>query len=78
MIGQLLTGIAIGLGLFTNLALLGGLFMNLNFLLIGRVNPSAFYIVIQTVLFVGDAGMILGLDVLLASRIAPLVETAVS
>jgi len=67
--GQLLAGFAIGLGLFTNPALLGGLFMNLNFLLIGRVNPSAFYIVIQIVLLSANAGMVLGLDALLVRRI---------
>ncbi|GIV96124.1 MAG: hypothetical protein KatS3mg057_0781 [Herpetosiphonaceae bacterium] len=38
--------------------------MNLNFVLIGRVNPSAFYIVIQTALFARNAGTVLGLDAL--------------
>lgn len=73
MVGQLLAGIAIGLGLLTNLALLGGLFMNLNFILIGRVNPSAFYIVIQTALYEGNAGTVLGVDGLLMARRIPLV-----
>lgn len=77
MIGQLLAGIAIGIGLFTNLALLGGLFMNLNFVLIGRVNPSAFYIVIQTALFAGNAGTILGLDTLVPRLIPMNGKTAV-
>lgn len=49
IIGQGLVGIGIFTGTFTNLALLGGLFMNFNFILIGRVAPSAFYVVIQIV-----------------------------
>jgi thiosulfate dehydrogenase [quinone] large subunit len=69
MIGQLLTGIAIMTGTFTNLALMAGLFMNLNFILAGRVTPSAFYIVIQIVLLVGNAGYVLGVDQFLAKRI---------
>lgn len=69
MIGQLLTGIAIMTGTFTNFALLAGLFMNLNFILAGRVTPSAFYIVIQIVLLVGNAGYVLGMDHFLAKRI---------
>jgi uncharacterized membrane protein YphA (DoxX/SURF4 family) len=40
IVGELLAGLAIGLGLLTKPALLGGLFMNVNFLLVGRVNPS--------------------------------------
>jgi thiosulfate dehydrogenase [quinone] large subunit len=70
IVGQLLAGLAIGMGLFTNPALLGGLFMNLNFLFIGRVNPSAFYIVIQVTLLSANAGMVLGLDALAVRRMA--------
>ncbi len=67
--GQLLAGVAIFTGTFANLALLGGLFMNFNFILAGAVNPSAFYVVIQTVLFISNAGAILGVDARLSTRI---------
>jgi hypothetical protein len=40
--------------------------MNLNFLLVGRPDPNAFYLVIQTVLFFGGAGRVFSLDHLLA------------
>jgi len=69
LIGELLVGIAILTGTLTNLALLGGLFMNLNFVLAGVVNPSAFYIVIQYVLLTTNAGATLGLDGILSGRI---------
>ncbi len=69
MIGQLLVGAAILLGLFTNAALLGGLFMNLNFILAGAPDPSAFYFVIQVALFIGGTGAIVGVDALLGRRI---------
>ncbi len=68
-IGEMLVGFALVTGTFTNAALLGGLFMNLNFVLAGWVNPSAFYIVIQVVLFAGGAGSILGIDQLLSKRV---------
>ncbi len=71
MIGQFLVGVAMLVGFFTNFALLWGLFMNLNFILAGEVNPSAFYVVIQLVLFVGNVGAILGLDSHL-SRFVPI------
>ena len=69
VIGQLLMGAAILVGLFTNVALLGGLFMNLNFILAGAPNPSAFYFVIQVALFIGGTGAIIGVDALLGRRI---------
>jgi thiosulfate dehydrogenase [quinone] large subunit len=59
---QLLVGLAILSGTYTNLALQMGIAMNANFLSAGRISPSAFYIVIQTVLFVTGAGAILGTD----------------
>jgi thiosulfate dehydrogenase [quinone] large subunit len=62
MFGQLFAGLAIMTGTLTNLALAGGLFMNLNFLLLGVPDPSAFYIVIQVVLLMTGAGAILGVD----------------
>lgn len=65
-IGELLAGVAILTGTLTAAALLGGLFMNLNFVLAGVVNPSAFYIVIQGTLLSADAGSTLGGDAVLA------------
>ena len=59
---QLIVGLAVLTGTYTNLALLIGSAMNVNFILAGQINPSAFYIVIQTVLFVTGAGAILGTD----------------
>ena len=69
VLGQLLAGAAITAGGLTNAALLGGLFMNLNFLLAGAPNPSTFYIVIQVALLLTNAGAILGLDMVLARTI---------
>ena len=69
MVGQFLTGFAILCGGLTSAALLCGLFMNLNFLLAGVPDPSAFYIVIQAVLLLTGAGAILGLDARLAAVI---------
>lgn len=59
---QLVVGLGIITGTYTNLALLIGSAMNANFIMAGQINPSAFYIVIQTVLFVTGAGAILGSD----------------
>ncbi len=67
--GQLLVGMAILSGTLTNFALLWGLFMNINFILAGQVSPSAFYVVIQTILFLGDAGLVFGLDHFLRHKI---------
>ena len=69
MIGELLAGAAILVGLFTNAALLGGIFMNLNFILAGAPDPSAFYFLIQVALFVGGIGAIAGVDTLLGRRV---------
>jgi uncharacterized membrane protein YphA (DoxX/SURF4 family) len=66
LLGELLAGVAILTGTLTNVALLGGLFMNLNFVLAGVVNPSAFYIVIQGALLSANAGATLGGDAILA------------
>lgn len=68
-LGQLLVGLGVLFGALTNAALLGGLFMNLNFLLAGEPNPSAFYVVIQAVLLLSNAGAVLGLDARLAATI---------
>src|SRR5262249_9352368 len=70
-IGQLLAGLAILTGCLTRPALIGGLFMNVNFLLAGRPDPSAFYIVIQAGLLLANAGMILGLAAHLPQRGRP-------
>ena len=67
--GQLLAGTAIMLGAFTNLGLLGALFMNINFILAGQVNPSAFYVIIESVLFIANVGAVMGLDELISKRI---------
>ncbi len=68
MLGQLLAGLAIASGTLTTAALLGGIFMNLNFLLAGATDPSTFYIVIQVVLMVAGAGTVLGVDARLGQR----------
>lgn len=59
---QLFAGITILTGSFTNAGLWAGLLMNVNFILAGVPDPSAFYIVIQLVLFFGAAGAVLGMD----------------
>ncbi len=76
MIGELLVGMAIMTGTLTTLALLAGLFMNLNFILIGSVNPSAFYIIIQVVLLMGQAGTILSVDALLSAHLSKAIPPA--
>lgn len=68
-LGELLVGVAIITGVFTNLALLCGFFMNVNFVLAGVVNPSAFYIVIQSVLLCSNVGATLGADAYLSKHI---------
>ena len=67
-IGQLLVGLALLTGTFTRAALLGAIFMNVNFLLAGVPDPSAFYLVIQLALFAANAGAVLGVDAWLSSR----------
>jgi hypothetical protein len=69
MLGQLLVGVAIASGFLTTAALLGGIFMNVNFLLAGVPDPSAFYIVIQAVLLLAGTGAILGADTWLGGRV---------
>lgn len=71
IVGELLAGVAILAGALTPLALVGGLFMNLNFVLSGSVNPSAFYIVIQLALLLGGAGTVLSVDRWLEGRGIP-------
>ena len=69
--GQLLVGLAVLSGTLTNFALLWGLFMNIQFILAGQVTPSAFYVVIQIILLLGNAGAVLGFDQILG-RMIPL------
>ena len=59
---QLYCGAGILLGRATNAALLTGIGLNLTFIFAGVPNPSAFYILIQLVLFVAGVGAILGFD----------------
>ena len=69
MLGQFLAGVAILTGSLTNAALLCGIFMNLNFLLAGVPDPSAFYVVIQMVLLFAGTGAVVGIDAILHTRI---------
>ena len=68
MVGQFLVGLALITGTFTSLALLGAIFMNVNFILIGETVPSTFYIIIQLVLLLSHIGTI-GIDRLLSKKI---------
>jgi len=65
IVGEFYCGVAILLGIFMRPALLAGLFMNLNFILAGSVNPSAFYIVIQLTLLVSVVGEVFAIDSIL-------------
>jgi hypothetical protein len=62
LIGQILVGLGLVFGAFSRGALLGGLFMNLNFIAAGMLGPSVFYVVIQIMLLTSSAGRIFGLD----------------
>lgn len=66
---ELLLGFAIIGGAFTNLALLTGIFLNINFILSGVPSPSAFYLVIQAFLIVMNTGAVLGFDIYAARQI---------
>lgn len=68
MLGEVLVGVAILTGSLTNAALLGGIFMNINFLLAGVPDPNVFYIVIQMVLIMAGAGSVLGVDAWLGAQ----------
>lgn len=59
---ELVIGLAILTGTYTNLALIVGAGLNLNFMLAGRITPSVFYIAIQTLLFVTGVGSVFGVD----------------
>ncbi len=60
--GQGAIGLALLFGLLSQAALLAAIFLNLNFILAGVVNPSAFYIMIELVLLSNHMGAIWGLD----------------
>jgi thiosulfate dehydrogenase [quinone] large subunit len=68
LLGQMMAGLGILTGTLTTAALLGGLFMNVNFVLAGATDPSPFYIVIQALLLVCGAGTIMGVDGWFAER----------
>lgn len=67
-LGQLFAGIAIFTGTLTTAALLGAIFLNVNFMLAGRVNPSAFYLMMEIVLLQSKAGNLWGLDPWLSTK----------
>lgn len=67
---QLSIGLAIIMGMFTQLALLWGILLNISFVLAGVPNPSAFYLLIQAALFTANAGATLGLDAYLSKRVS--------
>jgi thiosulfate dehydrogenase (quinone) large subunit len=62
MAGQLLVGLGLLFGAFSKAALIGGLFMNLNFIAAGMPSPSVFYVVMQIMLLFSNAGRVFGLD----------------
>jgi thiosulfate dehydrogenase (quinone) large subunit len=62
MIGQLLIGLGLIFGAFSRAALIGGLFMNLNFIAAGTPSPSVFYVIMQIVLLFSNAGRVFGFD----------------
>jgi len=68
LFAELYVGIAILFGCFTNLALIGGISMNLNFLLAGSANPSIFYIVIQGFLLFMNGGSVLSIDSVISQK----------
>jgi len=60
--GQGAIGLALLLGLMSQAALLLGIFLNLNFIFAGVINPSVFYIMIEFVLLTSHVGALLGFD----------------
>ena len=67
---QMAIGLALAFGAVSQLALLLGLFLNLNFIMAGVVNPSVFYIMIELVLLSGHAGAVIGVDAYLSKFIS--------
>jgi len=66
--GELLVGIALLLGLLVNLAVLAGIAMNIAFLLAGTVSTNSTYIIIELVLLFAGAGLVWGVDGVVARR----------
>lgn len=66
--GEMLVGVALILGLVTNLAALGAILMNTSFLLAGTVSTNATYIMIELAIIFGAAGLFFGVDTILARR----------
>jgi thiosulfate dehydrogenase (quinone) large subunit len=62
LIGQIMVGLGLMFGAFSRAALLGALFMNLNFIAAGMPSPSVFYVVIEILLLASSAGRVFGLD----------------
>lgn len=62
MLAELLVGAALLTGTLTQAAILGDIFMNINFILVGEPTPSIFYIPIQVVVLASHSGAILGID----------------
>lgn len=69
MFGEGLIGLSLLTGTFTNFGLLNGMLLNLNLIGAGATDPSAFYLIIQSVLFISNTGAILGVDMLLSKKI---------
>lgn len=65
---ELLVGFALVLGLFVSLAALAGIAMNAAFLLAGTVSTNSTYIMIELVLLFAGAGLVWGLDGVIARR----------
>ena len=68
-IGQFAAGLAIFTGTLTSAALISAVFLNINFMLAGRVNPSAFYLMMELVLLQSKAGQLWGLDAWLKLKV---------
>ena len=60
ILGELACGIALVIGRSMRLALYTGVVMNVTFVLCGRVNPSAFYLVMEIALLFAIAGGAIG------------------
>ena len=68
MLIEFTIGLAILTGTYTNLALVIGAGLSVNFMLAGRITPAVFYLAIQTLLFVSGVGAVFGVDGKLSSR----------
>lgn len=66
--GEVLVGIALLAGLFTALAAIAGIVMNMSFLLAGTVSTNSLYILIELALIFTGAGLLWGVDGILQGR----------